>query len=157
MNISIVGEHYTGKSAFLHRLITGEFLEYTEFPYDVSLEFETCIGRKMMNFIECKKPLLASDAIFVFFDPEENVAFRQIEDIRNVFGKKIPICLIASKSDKGPLKFEIITKIVNFCNIHNVKFLHISSQTPHGIYDPIDYVLQKYWGVRVLLKNYIYA
>lgn len=153
--ISVVGQSGSGKSAWLLRHLTGEFTEAFNEKIDVEMEFDTTCGPFTFDFVECSRPLPSSKGVIIFFKDVEN-AFSDVENARNTLGKSVPIVLVRSMQDlRLCVPAHEMLEINDLCNVHDVKYMKISSFTPNNIYDPLNYLLHELIGrdCRVVFKN----
>ncbi|CAL4066407.1 unnamed protein product [Meganyctiphanes norvegica] len=155
--VVMVGDGGTGKSSFMVKLQSGEFVsEYVatlgveKYP----LKFNTTHGTYTINLWDTSGqeklgPLRDSyyedaDAAILFFDVTSRITYKNVpgwhQDIMRV-KQNIPVVLCANKTDVKERKVK--TKSILYPSKHDMGFYEISVKDGIQIMDPVQYLLQK--------------
>ena len=108
--VVIVGDDKVGKTTFIHRLNTGEFLHKYEPTLGVEvtpLTFQTNRGRVMMNVWDCsgqEEYWINAQAVIVMFDNTNPLSYEHarewIAKVKNTLGNNVNIVLVGNKVDR---------------------------------------------------------
>lgn len=152
INCAIVGDNKVGKTSFIERHVTGEFI--TQYIHNNKLHsrklfLESNIGKVTFNLYEGDINILPMvQCGFVFFDVTNHESFlnigKYISSLISRFGN-IPIIICGNKVDLTNKKVspkEISTWLHNFNKQYNITYFDISAKSNYNFDKPFLYVLR---------------
>lgn len=174
INITLLGNSQTGKSAFVIKSVN-RFFEKLYIP---SIGVEYYVKKKkynrkefIINFkitpgnkgykVNYEEVLCKNDFMFLFFDVSQKNSFNESISMfqRNVGtyektypGKVKNVIIVGSKIDVCPRKEEM-SKIQMFCLENNYKLFEISSKTKSGFKELFSYVLKIHNELLMTIKD----
>ena len=157
-NIAVVGDSGVGKSAYIHRLTTAEFIRpHTSTVGTKVSSYDHLVAREdesieqgtsfFCNFIDINgdSPYTGSSndihAAIIMFDLTSMTSYNNVEAWYNAIREEhpdIPIVLVGNKLDARAAR-EVRTEDIRFHHIHHeVKYCHLSVKACYQFAKPID-------------------
>jgi GTP-binding nuclear protein Ran len=158
--IIIVGDGGVGKTAFITRHRTGEFVKnyVATMGVEVSpLSFHTSKGLVTLNICDCAGQekfsglqdgyIDRAEAAIIMFDVTSNISYKNVGDWYKKVDAKcpgIPIVLCGSKVDVKDRK--VRPKDIRFHRIKKIQYYDVSSKSNYNFEKPFLHIVRKLWG-----------
>lgn len=149
-NILLVGNERVGKSAFVERHRTGEYVHThkpTDAPKTTSLVFETNYGDTTLNVIECNAffniPLdRAIHAAIIMFDVTNMSSYKSVKNWYNLCRPHTEnIVLCGNKADMKDT--QVKAKNMTFHRKHSIPYYPVSARSNYNFERPFLMILQR--------------
>jgi len=140
-NCVLIGDHNVGKTAFITRHLTGEFIkkyESTNYSEVWPLKFNTSDGEIVFNVCINNVPH-DIDCAIMMFDLTDRSTFNYCISQYNKFFKTlsdIPVILLGNKCDLAPYKVTPDHITITFSSCENVTYGDISVKSKYNINNP---------------------